>query len=494
MNLFFTDGHKQGEKYEISPPGISIGRELDNDVILELEGASRYHAKLFLKDADWFIKDLGSTNGTKLNSEKITPNTDIKLKEGDNIRIGKQTMCFAEKLSDVKAPDIQNPEEMNPGSDTIEPSAVTVSNIEPSNESPKDEKEGSAAAKPFLSFFDKKEDKTEGEISSVDKLDFFGKPSNANEDKNNTSRKKHAGMLFYVAVLGAAVILIAGFLIVEQSKERKPAPTTTKKNRKGAPLLLLYEKQVTSSQPKPNIFRFLMEIKDGTVTITRDDLQAGLKDQPSRKIGPEKLLELEDQLQETDFMATKQGQAGLPKSGEDRQQKLTIAFGKEMNSIVIKNTSPPRAFEEAVRVLEDFSENVLNIRAISLTPEELREDGMNAYTKGKLLFDNYRAQNENLFMAIKHFNVAIENLASFQPEPPEYKEAYKLKNEAERILQDQVQAHSRNAQRYRQLGDFLQAKEEWMAVMAKTAPGSKAYNTARKYVITLEPLIRKKRK
>ena len=42
MNLFFTDGHKQGEKHEIAPPGISIGRELDNDVILELEGASRY--------------------------------------------------------------------------------------------------------------------------------------------------------------------------------------------------------------------------------------------------------------------------------------------------------------------------------------------------------------------------------------------------------------------------------------------------------------------
>jgi pSer/pThr/pTyr-binding forkhead associated (FHA) protein len=500
MNLFFTDGHKEGEKHEISPPGISIGRELDNDIILELEGASRYHAKLFLKDSIWHLKDLGSTNGTKLNGTAITQNAEVKLTEGDQIRIGQQTMLFAETLNEkktesspiIKSPD--NPEDLN-----AEPWAVTVSNAEPSSTPPPEEQTEKTEDKnehksSFLNFFDKKDEDVTATTPLTDDVDFFGKQNNKDgTNEKKSSKKYHAGLLFYVAVVGAAVILIAGFLILEQSKTAKTLSPTTKKTRKRAQLLLLYEKQVTSSNPKHNIFRFLMEIKDGTVTITRDDLQAGLKDQLSRKITPEQQLELEEQLQETDFMSAKQGQSGIARDGEDRFQKLTIAYGKEMNSITVKNTSPPRSFDSATKTVEDFSENILNIPAISLTPEERREDGMNSFRQGKQLFDNYRAQDKNLFQAIKHFTLAVENLAAFQPEPPEYKEAYKLKNESTRILQLQIRAHGRNAKRYIQLKEYSQAKDEYMSIMAKTAPGSKPYNTSRQKVINLEPLIRKKR-
>lgn len=503
MKLFFTDGNKKGEQCELSPPGISIGRELDNDVILEQEGASRYHAKLEWKNSEWYLKDLGSTNGTKLNGKKVTPNESVKLKEGDNLKVGKQTMHFAEKYDESKAseaatPIIKTPEPID-NDNPAEPSAVTISDGKPADTDKKDdaskeEPEGMSDSQSFLKFFDDKQPKSPKDEAGKS-LEFFGKKEKS-EASEGKSDKRHAGLLFYVAVIGAAIILIAGFLILERTKEEnKPRQNSqTQKVRKGAPLLIRYEKQITSSTPNHNIFRFVLEIKDGKVTITRDDLQAGLKDQPTRKVGADKLRELEERLQETDFMSAEQGQAGLPRKGEDKRQNLTIAYGKEFNSITVSNTSPPRPFEEAVRILEDFSDTVLNVPAISLTPEELREEGMNAFRKGKQLFENYRAEHENLYQAKKLLKIAIENLGSFQPEPPEYNQAYKMREEASRILQSQIHAHGRNAEKYFRLGQYGESKEEFKLIMEKTEPGSKPFNTARQQIIKLEEIIRRKKK
>ena len=71
MKLFFLNGPRKGENIELAPPGISIGREEDNDVQLLVAGVSRYHAKITFNGSDWRIQDLGSTNGTKVNGKPI---------------------------------------------------------------------------------------------------------------------------------------------------------------------------------------------------------------------------------------------------------------------------------------------------------------------------------------------------------------------------------------------------------------------------------------
>ncbi len=507
MKIFFTDGHKKGTEKEIAPPGISIGRELDNDVILDQEGASRYHAKIEWRDDAWFLKDLGSTNGTKLGGSKVTPNDTVKLSPGAEIRIGQQTMLFAEKLEQPSLQEslpllIKLPDPV--AHDDNSHSVPTLTEADPKPEAPPQQQDslpgkddGTEGSEAFLSFFKKKEpvsDKPSSTSTATDmSMEFFKKKE---EGSPSTAQpKKHAGMLFYVAVIGVAVFLIAGFLLFEKIKaEGKLPPQPAKKVRMGAPLLIKYEKQVTTTSPKQNIFRYVLEIVGDTATITRDDLQAGLRDQPSRKIPVEGLNELEEKLQETDFMSLEQGQSGLPRSGEDRKFKLSIAYGKEFNSLFVNNTSPPRAFDEAVRIIENFCENVLNVRALSLTPEELHADGMNAFQKGKQLFDNYLAQHDNLYRAEKLLNIAIENLGSFQPEPPEYAEAYKMRAEAIRILDDQINSHSRNANNYRRMSQFTDAIEEYKLIMLKTEPGSEEHSTARERVIQLEEVIRLTRK
>lgn len=74
---------------------ITIGRESDNNVIVDNKLASRHHAMIQkIKDA-YFIKDQGSTNGTFVNDVRIPPEKYIKLKRGDKITIGNMNLVIS---------------------------------------------------------------------------------------------------------------------------------------------------------------------------------------------------------------------------------------------------------------------------------------------------------------------------------------------------------------------------------------------------------------
>jgi pSer/pThr/pTyr-binding forkhead associated (FHA) protein len=51
---------------------------------------SAFHARLFRKDGAWFVEDLGSTNGTFLNRERLT--APVEVKTGDRVMVGKTTL------------------------------------------------------------------------------------------------------------------------------------------------------------------------------------------------------------------------------------------------------------------------------------------------------------------------------------------------------------------------------------------------------------------
>ena len=475
MRIFFKDGHKDGDVYKLSPPGISIGREVDNDIILSLAGASRYHAKLMWKDDQWFIKDLESTNGTFLNGERIELGKEYKMKNGDVFRIGTQTMCLAEKESDVPDPiPIYKEDKTVTETPDIGHSDITFQDLQASNV----EKESESTVDTGV--FNKDLGKSE---------DLFNK-KNKVEESDIDDKRKHVGVLFYVTVVVIAIIFVLGYLVFDNMKMNKSEPHANKTRQIGVPFLLRYEKQISSTEDTPNIFRFVMEIKDGKVTITRDDLRAGLRDKPSRKITDEQIKSLERKIKETGFMHLAQPQKGNPPENKDVRQSLIIAFGKEFNSISIVNTSPPSAFDDAVTVLEDFSATELNVPAISLTPGERMEEGLQAFRRGKMLFDNYQAENANLYKSLNLFTIAVENLGAFSPEPPEFKAAYEMKMQASRILREELAEHQRNANSFMRLKQYDEAVQEWHSILEKTQPGTKNHKIARKKIIQLEERIR----
>jgi pSer/pThr/pTyr-binding forkhead associated (FHA) protein len=84
--LKFISGKYQGGEFPLRPDReIIIGRSSDLDMVLVEDMVSRKHAKISTDEHSVSIQDLGSTNGTFVNGEKIRA---IRLKEGDRILVG----------------------------------------------------------------------------------------------------------------------------------------------------------------------------------------------------------------------------------------------------------------------------------------------------------------------------------------------------------------------------------------------------------------------
>lgn len=84
--LRFISGKYQGGEYPLQLAGeLVIGRSSELDMVLVEDMVSRKHAKLSLAPGQIAIADLGSTNGTFVNGEKVKR---AVLKEGDRILIG----------------------------------------------------------------------------------------------------------------------------------------------------------------------------------------------------------------------------------------------------------------------------------------------------------------------------------------------------------------------------------------------------------------------
>jgi len=86
FGLRFISGKYQGGEYPLGEgQEIVIGRSSELDMVLVEEMVSRKHARIALADGVITIEDLGSTNGTFVNGEKVDRGT---LKEGDRVLVG----------------------------------------------------------------------------------------------------------------------------------------------------------------------------------------------------------------------------------------------------------------------------------------------------------------------------------------------------------------------------------------------------------------------
>jgi MoxR-like ATPase len=104
-HLTSTKGSLAGAVFDLVPPSFSLGRDAGNALILPNEsGASRKHALLFEKDGEWWVEDLGSSNGTSVNGQEI--NQPVKLGEGDLIAVGVEELRFSLLSSAPVAADI----------------------------------------------------------------------------------------------------------------------------------------------------------------------------------------------------------------------------------------------------------------------------------------------------------------------------------------------------------------------------------------------------
>lgn len=84
--VFILRDTQTGREHPVSPEGLRIGRASQNDVVLSDKKVSRNHATLWAQDAQLYVRDEGSTNGTWVNDERIT--APRALQAGDRVRVG----------------------------------------------------------------------------------------------------------------------------------------------------------------------------------------------------------------------------------------------------------------------------------------------------------------------------------------------------------------------------------------------------------------------
>jgi pSer/pThr/pTyr-binding forkhead associated (FHA) protein len=80
------------ERLPITADSVLLGRNEDNDVVLDNPRVSRYHARIVWTGRDYRIEDVASTNGTWLNGERVSGRH--LLKDGDVIQLGDVTLAF----------------------------------------------------------------------------------------------------------------------------------------------------------------------------------------------------------------------------------------------------------------------------------------------------------------------------------------------------------------------------------------------------------------
>lgn len=85
--LVVTHGALAGTRISLDGRPIMIGRADDSTLVLDDDYASTRHARLSMRGTDWYVEDLGSTNGTYLDRAKVTAPLRVPL--GTPIRIGK---------------------------------------------------------------------------------------------------------------------------------------------------------------------------------------------------------------------------------------------------------------------------------------------------------------------------------------------------------------------------------------------------------------------
>jgi len=121
--LIMRSGPTPGKVFPLSNPEITVGRDMTNDIVINDAEISRRHARLILQAGDYVLEDLGSTNGTFVNGQRLMgPHA---LRHGELIMFGENVGLVYESsnvVADLNATVISTP--MGPQATVSAPSPM----------------------------------------------------------------------------------------------------------------------------------------------------------------------------------------------------------------------------------------------------------------------------------------------------------------------------------------------------------------------------------
>jgi MoxR-like ATPase len=98
----FINGPYEGQELSIPQDGITFGRSKGCSIVIDDNKISREHAAIRIENANWWVYDLQSSNGTKVNDLDVSA---YELSEGDTIEVGGLKFMFETEGEDTVSPD-----------------------------------------------------------------------------------------------------------------------------------------------------------------------------------------------------------------------------------------------------------------------------------------------------------------------------------------------------------------------------------------------------
>ena len=89
-HVLIVDGANAGEQISLDRAPLLVVRGADAEIRLDDDYVSTRHARIAASGDQWYVEDLGSTNGTYLGPHRLTQPTAIQL--GSQVRVGKTTL------------------------------------------------------------------------------------------------------------------------------------------------------------------------------------------------------------------------------------------------------------------------------------------------------------------------------------------------------------------------------------------------------------------
>jgi pSer/pThr/pTyr-binding forkhead associated (FHA) protein len=88
FRIVLKSGPTPGKAFPLEKPEMFIGRDLANEIVINDPEVSRRHARLYLQNNYYVLEDMGSTNGTSVNGQRLTG--PYLLRPGEQITFGER--------------------------------------------------------------------------------------------------------------------------------------------------------------------------------------------------------------------------------------------------------------------------------------------------------------------------------------------------------------------------------------------------------------------
>ncbi len=435
-----TKGPLAGQRFEVPPAGLRMGRSSSCEVTVQDPALSRNHCLFEMRDGSVWVTDLASANGTTVNGALLGADS-VELKAGDVVEAGETTLTVA-------AADEGAPAAVVPAAQAAQSPAET-------------------------------------------KVDLgLGR-----KDESGRAGGKPAPMRF--VIWAVALLAVAGAAVVILSDGARPKPEPAAQPLQAKPparLLALSFEKVEAD--KESVYRYALSMDQaGVMTVEIDDVPKENRHVRKTSQLPSNAVErLTAILSAPELYKLSPEYTGVPLvAGTLKSFSLKVVRGDKVFSTSIENAPEPNEFRAVREQLETFSKNELGIWAIQFSAEKLVEMSAEARRAADAKWEERDVQHGNLSSALASYDEAVFYLDTVNPKPAWHGELVNRRKQVADELDRRYRDQRFLADRAINLGDWPAARRE-LRVLCELVPDAKdpRHAEAAAKLLDVEARMRKK--